>query len=472
MQPTVQMIGLDFGTTTSAAVVAEGWLTRNAVTGRTDLDGLRERFRSDLIFTPFIGEQIDIDAIDRQLDAWFAAGSVRPDAIFGGGALLTGLTAQRGNADELVTLIRKRLGDTLIATANDPCLESWLAFMGSAAELSRSMPDRRVFNLDIGGGTTNLALGQAGEVLRTECLYVGARHVQCEPGTYRVVRLSKYAKALFDSFGIGENELTSKQVDRITSIYMSQLESAMRGQIERAGSVSDGYSKTVAYASDSLLLPIITLSGGVGELVYAHFDGKPWPSTTAFGDLGIDLAKRLVESKWADELCRYRPASAGRATVFGLLRHSTEISGSTLYLPNPRLLPLNDLPILGTMSSNSNDEDIQTLLQLAARSERGACLRVDSSDTDAMTIRLLGQRIASALRIHTFPDNRVLVLLVGANVGKALGQYASDWGRLPVELLVIDEVPTRDAQFARIGAMKQQVVPVSFYGLYESGVMR
>ncbi len=42
-----------------------------------------------------------------------------------------GLTAQRGNADALVALIRKRLGDTLIATANDPCLESWLAFMGS-----------------------------------------------------------------------------------------------------------------------------------------------------------------------------------------------------------------------------------------------------------------------------------------------------------------------------------------------------
>jgi len=213
----------------------------------------------------------------------------------------------------------------------------------------------------------------------------------------------------------------------------------------------------------------ITLAGGVGELVYAHFDGKPWPSTTAFGDLGIDLARKLVASAWADDLRVYRPASAGRATVFGLLRHSTEISGNTLYLPNPRILPLSDLPILGTISPHSSDNDIQTLVHLAARSERGACIRIDLENTDATPMRMVGQNLAAVLRVFGSPAHRPLVLLVQANVGKALGQYASDWGRLPIELIVIDEMPTRDAQFARIGAMKQQVVPVSFYGLNQFG---
>ena len=46
MSNSVKLLGLDFGTTTSSAVVAEASLTRNSVTGRTDLTDLRESFRS------------------------------------------------------------------------------------------------------------------------------------------------------------------------------------------------------------------------------------------------------------------------------------------------------------------------------------------------------------------------------------------------------------------------------------------
>src|SRR5262249_28768785 len=154
-------------------------------------------FRSELIFTPHNDGRLDVDAIERELDAWLAAGGVVPEELFGGGALLTGLTAQEDNAAALVRLVRRRLGDALIATADDPCLESWLAFMGSCSALSRSLPRTPVLNLDVGGGTTNLALGVNGEVLRTGCLFVGARHVEVEPGTYRIVKLSHYARTLF-----------------------------------------------------------------------------------------------------------------------------------------------------------------------------------------------------------------------------------------------------------------------------------
>src|SRR5262249_51655475 len=158
----VKLVGLDFGTTTSSAVVATARLTRNSVTGRTDLSDIRESYRSELIFTPLCGDRLDERTLDACLHRWLTAGEVRPGEVFGGGALLTGLTAQRDNAAALVSLIRRRLGDALIATADDPCLESWLAFMGSCAALSRAHPDRLFLNLDIGGGTTNLALGRAG----------------------------------------------------------------------------------------------------------------------------------------------------------------------------------------------------------------------------------------------------------------------------------------------------------------------
>ena len=139
-----------------------------------ELDALEERFRSEMVFTPTLGDdRIDLDQAERLLDGWLDAGQIDRAELFGGEALLTGLTAQKENAAGLIGLIRRRLGQSLVATADDPCLESWLSFMGSSASLSRQHPDKPLVNLDIGGGTTNLALGRNGQVERTGCQFLG-----------------------------------------------------------------------------------------------------------------------------------------------------------------------------------------------------------------------------------------------------------------------------------------------------------
>ena len=229
----VNLVGLDFGTTTSSAVVATAQLAHDAVTGRSQLSQLSESYRSEMVFTPMRGDGLDLEQLESYLQAWLA--TTRCEDIFGGGALLTGLTAQKANAAALIHLIERRLGAALIATAEDPCFESWLAFMGSCADLSRNYPDTPLINVDIGGGTTNLALGRNGEVLRTGSLFVGARHVQVEPGTYRIVKLSRYATQLFDNLGIGKgpgDSLASEEVERILDFYLMLLEAAITGDRE------------------------------------------------------------------------------------------------------------------------------------------------------------------------------------------------------------------------------------------------
>jgi ethanolamine utilization protein EutA len=209
----------------------------------------------------------------------------------------------------------------------------------------------------------------------------------------------------------------------------------------------------------------ITVSGGVGELIYAHLDGRVWPTMTHYGDLGIDLARRLLTSPWwGPRLRRVRPASAGRATVYGLLRHSTEISGSTLFLPDPSILPLDDLPIVGTVDPACPPERLDELLTLAGSCARGACLRVEPGGGDTASIRWMGQLLAAGFRRRQF-ERLPIVLLLRENAGKTLGHYVTEWGALPCRVVVIDEVPARDAHYARLGRMRQQVVPVSFYGL-------
>jgi ethanolamine utilization protein EutA len=489
MADTVKLMGLDFGTTTSGAVIAGAQLRRTA-TGRAELHCQEEIFRSELVFTPLLADdRLDLAQVERLLDAWLEAGRAKAEELFGGGALLTGLTAQKENAAALVRLLRRRLGDTLVATADDPCLESWLAFMGSCAELSRQYPEKAILNLDIGGGTTNIALGQDQQVMRTGCLFLGARHVQVIPGTYQIVKLSSYARDLFDHLHIAAGpgaDLTRSEVDAVLTFYLTLLEAVCTGQAEPFQSPivkrleqvpfqmpAGTRNPASAWSANSVWEPdrcVVTFSGGVGELVYRHLQGAPWPPTTHYGDLGIDLARRIAQSPiWADSLRHYHPRSGGRATVYGLLRHATEVSGATLFLGAPPILPLADLPNLGCLRADSTPSQISDVLTLVRRSSRGGCVQVRLGSHEASVVRRLGQRISQVLQEDAFPAAHPLVLLVQENLGKVLGQYVTRWGALRLRLLVIDEVVLRDAQYVQIGAPRDQVVPVSFYGFLPNG---
>jgi len=468
-----KLVGLDFGTTTSSALVAEGSVRRNAVTGRMELAVVRETFRSPLVFTPIVGDGVDLAATLRLLDDWLVRGGIAPGGcgIAGGGAILTGLTARRHNAPGLVAAIRERLGPALIATTDDPCLESWLAFQGSGAALSRRSPHHTFIHLDIGGGTTNLALGVNGDVLATGCLFVGARHVRFAPGTRRIESLSLHAEVIFAALGIDAapgDELAANDLDRLLDWYLALLDRAVAGVADPADPATLRHVQVPfsppPRSSDSEM--IVTLSGGVGELVYAAAAGAALPGLTSFGDLGIDLAARLLDHPtWSRCWRHHVPGGGGRATVAGLLRHATRISGSSIHLPAPGLLPLADLPIVGTLSPTSDDTTLRAVLDLARRAACGAAVRVRGIAPSVDAVRQLGARLAAALEGNGWPPGQPLVLLLDTNAGQALGQCATAWGRLPVPLVVVDELDLPDARWATLGAARDGIVPVSFHGL-------
>lgn len=483
------LFGLDVGTTTTSCLVASARLLKNCVTGRNEFGEVRPVFRPDPVFTPFAGESLDLEALARQLDEWLAAANFGPSEIVAGGALVTGLAARSVNAATVKQLVRNRFPQALVVATDDPCLESWLAFMGNAVALSRAEPERPFLNLDIGGGTTNVAWGKAGEVRRCGCYYVGARHIQLEPGTYRIRALSSFARELLAARGIAADvgrELRADEVTAVLDFYIGRLESAVLGKRHFEGQGADERSelgRSVSSAADASLerlhcqaafIPpgadsIITLSGGVGELAYRDARGEPLPGTTAFGDLGIDLARRLCDSAvLGRHLKSHVPTGLGRATVQGLTIHSSEISGTTLYLPHPGVLPLNDVPILGTIEDATSDGDLSFLIGLTQRAAGGGCLAVKFGKTDTASVKALAERIARVLDQLVAPAPKAIVLLTAGDVGKTLGQYATRWGRVPVELIVIDEIPDRPAQFATLGSPQHGLVPVSFHGLAAS----
>jgi ethanolamine utilization protein EutA len=480
----VTMVGLDFGSTTSSAIVAHASVGHNLVTGRMAFGNPDIVYRSEQIFTPFKNNLIDETSLKRHLDTWLNESGVDCSNIFAGGAIITGLATEKSNAGFIASLVKDRIGEAIIAAASDPCLESWLAFMGSCSALSRCNPELPILNLDIGGGTTNPALGINSNVLATGCYFVGARHFQFEPGTYRITAISNYGRILLKSLHIQKNIDDSLEADErqaILNFYLKILENIATGSLDRTdNSAVKAHTQIPIDMKGLAHKPALIFSGGVGELIYQHVMGQPLPATTFFGDLGIDLARAIINSPILSAgISTFIPENLGRATVYGIAIHSTEISGSTLFLPNPETLPLRDLPILGKMSMDADQAKIGQLLALVAKSSNGGAIQITSIPASAKDkgllqgpeietfaqIKSLGQRIRDGLIAEKISAKTPLVLLVPRNIGKSLGNYATDWRKIPTNLVVIDEIQDRNAHFVNIGNIHNNIAPVSFYGV-------
>jgi ethanolamine utilization protein EutA len=104
-------------------------------------------------------------------------------------------------------------------------------------------------------------------------------------------------------------------------------------------------------------------------------------------------------------------------------------------------------------------------LALAAKRQQGACIQITACNNTLEQVRALATLIKHALHTSINAPSQPIVILVEANIGKALGNYISNWGQLDYNLIVIDEVALRDEHFVHIGRTQQGMIPVSFYGL-------
>ena len=471
MNAHVILLGLDFGSTTSSALVASAKVAKSIATGHMQLDDVQVLYKSEPVFTPFAIHNnkpaIDTEKVAKLISNWLDDSGVQAAEIFSGGSMITGLAAQAYNAAALSTLIINMVGESVIATADDPCLESWLAFMGSCGALSRYHADTPILNFDIGGGTTNVALGINSDVQATGCYFIGARHFQFVPSSYKLTAISPYGASLLKYFRINKkvgDKLTIVEVEKIISFYVTFLELIVTGNRDFINAPITKKHTQVAFSYHQK--PKITFSGGVGELLYKISAGETMSTTTFFGDFGIDLALAISRSALLSaDLKTCVPEHKGRATVIGLTLHSSAISGNTVYLPNPNRLPLRDLPIIAKLAADSTIEQWQNAFTLVGMRQHGACIQITAGKNTLEQVRTLATQIKHALQANICLASQPVVILIDANIGKALGNYISDWGQLDYNLIVIDEMALRNAHFVHIGRVHQGMIPVSFYGL-------
>lgn len=448
MNKRVTLVGFDLGTTTSRAAFVDAEVAQNAGSRRAQLGQFADRPGGETILTPFVGEYLDEVAFATWFDQCFEAARLPPKDVFGGGALLTGLAARAPNARSVADLLRSRVANAVIATADDPRLESWLAFQGSVGAISRAYPDRCLLNLDIGGGTTNAACGRGGNVEWTDWSWIGARHIAVQPGTYKLETCSPMGAQVLEKLAISKkpgDALHPSDVLRIVQTWVDELEAL----IDRPDLPYSANTREISF------------SGGVGEIVYALRAQSSVPGRTYWGDLGLDLAEGICQS---ERLMRRLvvPDTMGRATLYGLVEHQTQVSGSTVYLPHPERLPLGDLPILATLDGDAPEEAWGRVWSFVDAARHGAAIHVRGLGGHAARIRSFGKRLGEELERHC--PNKPIVILLEENAAKAVGGYATNWGHSSRSLVVLDEVIPHAAKFAHIGRMHHGLVFVSFHG--------
>src|SRR5919109_4883369 len=153
-------VGIDIGSSTSHLMFAQVHLQRlgTALSSRFVVVNRRIIWQSPILLTPYLPDfTIDIDELGSFIGGCYQYADLEPADIDSGAVILTGEAIKRRNARAIDELFAAEAGKFVCATAGHR-LESRLAAHGSGAVRLSKEYRQCVLHVDVGGGTTKLAL--------------------------------------------------------------------------------------------------------------------------------------------------------------------------------------------------------------------------------------------------------------------------------------------------------------------------
>ena len=191
---TLTSVGIDIGSSGTQVIFSRIHLRRlgEDLSSRYFVVSRETLFQSAVALTPYRSEEhIDEAKLGAIIDEAYDAAGIDPDAIDTGAVILTGEALRRENAKAIAGIIAEKGGEFVCAAAGHH-MEAMLAAYGSGAATLSSAAHQRILNIDIGGGTTKLAVVEHGKVVATAAVHVGGRLQVVEAG--RIVRLDPAGK--------------------------------------------------------------------------------------------------------------------------------------------------------------------------------------------------------------------------------------------------------------------------------------
>ncbi len=469
-------VGVDVGSSTSHLMFSKVHLQRlgDLLSSRFVVINRETIWRSPILLTPYRPDNtIDADQLGTFIhEAYQAAGLQRSD-IDSGAVILTGEALKRANARAIADIFAGEAGKFVCASAGHH-MEALLAAHGSGAVALSRKPARTILNVDIGGGTSKLALIRNGEVLHTAAVAVGGRLVAFDAGG-RLERIEGPAEqtaavagvrlALGEPLSLADQQrLVRTMADALISLIRQEPPTGLARDLLVTDPLPGGIQPEA-----------ITFSGGVSEYIYGR-------EQTSYGDVALLLANE-VRRALGDGRVPFEvldPGQGIRATVIGASQFTVQCSGNTISISDHSVLPLRNLPVLYPRVDLANDLSADRIAQ-----EIGSAIRrfdLEEGETPiALAFRWQGDPLYARLRAladgiqrglpRSIARGLPIVLMLDGDVGKTLGDILKQELGVQSDVMSIDGMQLKEFDYVDIGELIEpaNVVPVVIKSLLFAG---
>lgn len=442
-------VGIDVGTTSTHMTVSRISLANSSAINQAPRAVISNRkivYQSDIHLTPLAdGGIIDAQAVAAILESEFRKAEIAPSMIKTGAAIITGETARLRNAREVIKSLAHLAGELVVESAG-PHLEGVLAARGAGADRASKTDGTTIFNADIGGGTSNIAVYQNGSLKGSCCLNIGGRFLKfMSDGTIEAItsRGRMFLETLGVHIEVGQRPALIQLEEVANALAESIIELLSKGTVNHlvACLVDDRHeleliacgNRTQENVADELWF-----SGGVAQLMLSEEH-----NAYKFNDMGVLFARGL-KNTLSEKAIRYHvPHQAIRATVIGASMHTLKLSGSTIGLHQENL-PLRNLKTI-SVESNRISESLKSYDLDWSTSTLALAMSIESKYD---SIKATAEDIAAAFKREK--GKEPLVILLKEDCGMALGQMLRR--HLPdSSIVVVDGVTLDDGDHIDIG---------------------
>lgn len=454
MKESLLSVGIDIGTSTTQLVASQLTLENrgNPFSVPRIVIGEKEiLYRSGIHFTPLKSDTvIDAEGVRDIVSEEYGKAGLRRESVDTGAVIITGETARKENAQEVVRTLAGFAGDFVVATAG-PDLESILAARGAGVDQTSKETGRTILHFDVGGGTSNLALYRRGELLSTGCLDVGGRLIRLDRDgtvTYISPKVEAWCR---------DSRVPISAGVRASPALLAPVTEALTAALEEAAGLrppSGLLERFITHRTAELLAPVeaVSFSGGVADCIWA-----PPEDWLAYGDIGVLLGRSIAASERFQKTGMLQGRETIRATVVGAGTHSTELSGSTIFYRDVPF-PLQNLPVLRL----SEAEERASPNELAESIRQRLSWFSDQQGMTQLILSLRGERNPSFARVQALAEaisegmeplrsaGFFPIVAVEGDMAKTLGQTLSL--QISGPLLCLDGVAGENGDYMDIGA--------------------
>lgn len=467
MREVINSVGIDIGTSTTQLIFSKLTIQNMATSytvPRITIVKTQVVYSSEVYFTPLKSPTvIDVDAVKRIIQGEYDKACMRPDELQTGAVIITGETARKENAEEVLSALSDMAGDFVVATAG-PDLESVLSAKGAGTNVM-SKEDRNIIaNIDIGGGTSNIAVFNKGDLVGTSCLDIGGRLIEVSNGKicYIFDKMQKLSESQGVPIRVGDSVDTAK-LKKLAKIMARHLAMAL-GLVPKDALHKELYTNEGLPLPDDICIDGVTFSGGVAEVVYNPEQSDPFK----YNDLGILLGQAIAESEDFDSIKQYDSIEKIRATVVGAGTQTTEVSGSTIRY-NISCLPIKNVPVVRMTADEEEDLNLFPK-RLAKKIE----IFTGGSKDTPVAIGLCGDKYKTFDRVQDLADaivaglesydkpNVPVLVVVENDIGKVLGNALQLKMGRERKIICVDSIFVKDGDYVDIGepVASGRVVPV------------